>query len=75
MIQFWQQILPIWNAQNRQNPVAEHTCLNSNMQSAKFWLSLFHFPGVLQKGGELVSIIVDIVGTIKDIHNFINKKY
>ena len=40
MIQFWQQILPIWNAQNRQNPVAGHTCLNSNMQSAKFWLSL-----------------------------------
>ena len=40
MIQFWQQILPIWNAQHRQNPVAGHTCVNSNMQSTKFLLSL-----------------------------------
>ena len=30
-IQFWQQILPIWNAQHRQNPVAGHTCVSSNI--------------------------------------------
>ena len=40
MIQFWQQILPILNTQHRQNPVAGHTCVNSNMQSTKFLLSL-----------------------------------
>lgn len=43
-------------------------------RSSKSSGSLRYFPGVLQKGEELVSIIVDIVGTIKDIHNFINKK-
>ncbi len=34
------QILPILNTQHRQNPVAGHTCVNSNMQSTKFLLSL-----------------------------------
>jgi len=30
MLQWWQQILPIWNAKHRQNPVAGHACVDGN---------------------------------------------
>ena len=30
MMQFWQQILPIWNAKHRQNHVVGHACVNSS---------------------------------------------
>lgn len=49
--------------------------INDEESGAVKVLALFSsFSGILQMGGELANIIVDIVGTIRDIHIFINKK-
>ena len=49
--------------------------INDEESGAVKVLALFiSFSRCSSKRGELVSIIVDIVGTIKDIHIFINKK-
>jgi hypothetical protein len=41
MIQWWQQILPIWNAKHRQNPLLFAQRVNSNLLAARQLENIF----------------------------------